>query len=41
MEPYAKTGYCRPTWAEITAKARRNWLLNRNTRWHGQKGARP
>lgn len=25
----------------VAAKARRRFLLNRNTRWHGQKDCRP
>ena len=32
--------YCWPSQLVLNARARRKFLLNRNTRWHGQKDAR-
>ena len=41
MNPEARGPYhYYPTTQELAAKARRKFLLNRNTRWHGQKDAR-
>ncbi|HZX80151.1 MAG TPA: hypothetical protein VFE72_04250 [Lysobacter sp.] len=40
MNPILRTCYGGPSQRELDARARRNFLLNRNTRWHGQRGAR-
>ncbi len=41
MEPNAARAiYNYPTSMELMLKQRRKFLLNTNTRWHGQKDAR-
>lgn len=40
MDPIKRSYYGGPSQRELDARARRAFLLNRNTRWHGQKDAR-